>query len=176
VPDEKKRLALADQAAQGEWTSRELEIEIRNLLWDKRVEASDGQAPSLLTVPVPGPFYTYKIIKPQTVHSFSQELLIDLGFSTVLELNRVSSARFSPDTLVNSSKDSRGSYKLSASGSGLDSLYTYKAFVERVIDGDTLQSRDRPWVQYQDPPDHPLERDRLPGNERVGGKSRQAIR
>ncbi|MBI4711252.1 MAG: thermonuclease family protein, partial [Candidatus Omnitrophica bacterium] len=149
VSDEKKRLALAVEASKGEWSSRDLEIEIRNLLWDARVEKSDGKAPSLLPVPEPGPLFTYKIIRPETIHSRSNELLIDLGFSTVLELNRVSNALFKPDTIVTSSKDAKGRYSLRSVPSsrplpggedqGEGVLYTYQAFVERVIDGDTLK-------------------------------------
>jgi endonuclease YncB( thermonuclease family) len=139
VPDEKKRLALAEQASKGEWTCRDLEIEIRNLLWDERIAKTDGKMPSLLPVPVPGPFYTYQAIRPETIHSRSNELLIDLGFSTVLELNRVSSGKFAPDTIVTSAKDSKGEYSLSAARCALNELYTYQAFVERVVDGDTLK-------------------------------------
>lgn len=143
VPDEKKRLVLADWASKEEWTSRDLEIEIRNRLWDERVEALDGKAPSLLIVPTLGPFFTYKIIRPETIHSKSNELLIDLGFSAVFELNRISDHSYKPDTIVTSSKDARGNYSLKPSesrGTSPESLlFVYQAFVERVVDGDTLK-------------------------------------
>lgn len=145
VSDETKRLALADRASKGEWSSRELEIEVRNLLWDERVEASEGKPPLLLPAPVIGPFFTYKIIRPETIHSRSNELLIDLGFSTVLELGRVSTAIFKPDAIVVSAKDPKGRYTLTeirslrGGGEPAAGLYTYQAFVERVVDGDTLK-------------------------------------
>jgi endonuclease YncB( thermonuclease family) len=139
VPDEKKRLQLVDRAIKEDWVSRDLEIEVRNLLWDERVEKSDGKVPLLLAVPVLGPFFTYKIIKPETIHSKSNELLIDLGFSTVLELNRISDTAFKSDALVTSVKNAKGKYSLDVARCALSGLYTYQAFVERVVDGDTLK-------------------------------------
>jgi hypothetical protein len=134
VPDEKKRLALADQADKGAWSFRDLEIQIRDLLWDTRTEKRDGRSP-LLSVPEPGSFYTYRIIQPETIHSRSNERLIDLGFSTVLELNRVSAKTVSADALEASPKDARGSYSLAEikpRGAAAEALlYTYQAFAER---------------------------------------------
>ncbi len=178
VPDGKKRLALAGQAAKEEWSSRDLEIEIRNLLWDERAKASDGKAPSLLPVPVLGSFYTYKVIAPETIHSRATEPLLDVGFSGTKKLGQFTSRKFSSaravkssadgtwdmghkyksGTIVTSSKDARGKYSLREfrlqttddrqqrgsavspqSAVGSLSLYTYQAFVERIIDGDTLK-------------------------------------
>jgi endonuclease YncB( thermonuclease family) len=160
VPDEKKRLALADEAAEGEWTSRDLEIEVRNLLWDERAAASDGKPPSLLPVPVLGPFFTYKIIAPESIHSRATEPLLDVGFSGTKKLTQFTSRKFPAGTIVTSIKDAKGRYSLrnipsprplprgEDKGEGAlnavlrtpyDALYTYHAFVKRVIDGDTLK-------------------------------------
>jgi len=119
--------------------------------------------PELLSVPELGPFFTYKIAvsertskfprgtvdaKAATMHSEiiatrSDALLIDLGFSTVLELDRISRRKFAPDTIVTSIKDVRGDYSVrppASRGASPESLlYSYQAFVERVIDGDTLK-------------------------------------
>ncbi len=147
VPDEKQRFLLADKASQSRWSSRELEIEIRNLRRDERGRKTGD--PSFVPLPVPaiGAFWTYKIIRPEVIHSFSQELLIDLGFSTALELNRVSDEKIDPGAIVTSSKDLKGHYSLTctedlpaeAPGDLNDKLYTYCAYVERVVDGDTLK-------------------------------------
>jgi len=159
VPDEKKRLLLADQATKGEWSSRDLEIEIRNLNWEKRAAASDGKAPSLLPEPALGPFYTYKIIAPETLHSRAAEPLLDVGFSKTIKLSRFHSAKIAAGTIVISTKDAKGNYSLRPQSHkdtmpqdtkgknhvtcgvcrAEDLLYTYKAFVTRVIDGDTLK-------------------------------------
>ncbi|MFA5168016.1 MAG: DUF1016 N-terminal domain-containing protein [Candidatus Omnitrophota bacterium] len=143
VPDEKKRFALADRASKGEWTSRDLEIEIRNLNWESRAEALEGKPPSLLSIPVLGPFYTYKVIAPETIHSHVAEPLLDVGFSRTIKLSRFTSRKFPADTIITSFKKVGGSYMLTpnkSKGTNPESLlYTYEAFVERVIDGDTLK-------------------------------------
>jgi endonuclease YncB( thermonuclease family) len=156
VPDEKKRLALADQASKGEWSSRDLEIEIRNFLWGERVEKSNGKAPSLLPVPSLGPFWTYKILNPATTNG---KLLIDLGFSCYRHLDAVTSKAFksgdiveslkagddSPGRVVQNSPGSAraikagGQYKLQKTDRSPDTLYVYGAQIEKIVDGDTLR-------------------------------------
>ncbi len=141
IPDDRKRLELSEQASQKAWSSEFLETKVRNLLWDERAQARDGKPPSLLPVPKLGPFYTYPVIRPETVHSVSRQLLLDLGFSARLEMDLFPGAHFSAGTIVTSTKDAKGRYALSRirSQKGDESLlYTYKAFVTRVIDGDTL--------------------------------------
>jgi endonuclease YncB( thermonuclease family) len=129
--------------------SRDIEIEVRNLLYDERVRASDGKPPSLLPVPVLGPFYTYQVIAPETVHSTSKQLLLDLGFSARMEMEIFLPKKFPAGTIVTSAKAVKGLYSLKTAGpqnktqpsvlKAQDSLlYTYKAYVERVVDGDTL--------------------------------------
>ncbi|MBI4710910.1 MAG: hypothetical protein HY767_00365 [Candidatus Omnitrophica bacterium] len=140
VPDEKKRLALADQASQGEWSSRDLEIEIRNLNWESRTAALEGKPPSLLPVPKLGPFFTYRILDPKTVQPKEEGLLlIDLGFSSYRDLDAVTSKTFKPFEIVESAKTGDDQYKLQRSDKTSDELYTYKATVEKIVDGDTLR-------------------------------------
>ncbi|OGX11480.1 MAG: hypothetical protein A2351_04415 [Omnitrophica bacterium RIFOXYB12_FULL_50_7] len=166
VPDEKKRLELLARADQENWVSRDLEIEVRNLNWERRAEIAEGKL-SLLPVPVLGPFYTYQVIAPQTVHSSSRQLLLDLGFSARFEMEIFLPAKFPVGTIVTSTKDAKGRYSLRSvpsprplpkgedKGEGesddrpkiqtqasvlkaQDSLlYTYKAFIQRFIDADT---------------------------------------
>ena len=136
VPDEKKRLALADRAAKGEWSSRNLEIEVRNLLWDERAAASDGNAPSLLTVPTLGSFWAYKILDPVTTDG---KLLLDLGFSCCRHLDAVTSKSFKAGDLVESLKTGEGLYKLQKTNNAPDTLYVYRAQIEKIVDGDTLR-------------------------------------
>jgi len=153
VSDDRKRLELTQQAARNKWPSDVLETRIRNLLWDERVEALDGKIPSLLPVPVLGPFYTYKIIAPETVHSSSKQLLLDLGFSNRLEMELFPGAHFPAGTIVESRRRDEGEkhapkhapiargnsiFKLVKSEKNEDALYTYKAFVQRIIDADTF--------------------------------------
>ena len=139
VRDEEERRKLEKLAIAKDWPSRALEIQIRNLHWENRVQSSDDEVPQLKP-PELGPFYTYKIIRPETIHSRSNELLLDLGFRFTIETDRFEDLKFKPDTIVASVKDSKGRYSIEeAKDAGAESLYTYKAFVERVIDGDTLK-------------------------------------
>ena len=160
VSDDRKRLELTEQASRNEWPSEVLETKIRNLLWDERVEALDGKPPSILPVPVLGPFYTYQIIRPESIHSHATEPLLDVGFSGTKKLTQFTSRKFPAGTVVTSVKDAKGRYSLRSvplprllprgedKGEGAlnavprtpyDLLYNYQAFVTRVIDGDTLK-------------------------------------
>jgi len=141
IPDERKRIAFLEQAAEEEWTSRELEIEVRNHNWAERLSKDGRQRPPRLPYVCLGSFYTYRIIRPEAVHSQAKVLLLDLGFSHVLEMDLFPSCRFGAGTIVTSTKDSRGRYSLEkvSGDEGDDLLYTYKAFVEKVLDGDTLK-------------------------------------
>ena len=136
IPEEKRRLAVIEQASEDEWTSRELEIKVRNYNWSERIWGDGKTKPPRLPLVCLGPFYTYKVIRPETIHSRSQELLLDLGFSHVLEMN-LFEEKFAAGTIVTSAKKTGPLVK--AEGAAEDSLYTYKAYVEKVIDGDTLK-------------------------------------
>ena len=135
IPDDKKRLSLAEEASKKGWVSRELEVEVRNLLWDKRVEASDGEPPSLLPVPVLGPFYAYKILEPETTEG---RLLIDLGFSCYRHLDAVTSKVFRPSDIIESLKTGDDQYKLQKAAGTPDDLYVYRAKIEKIVDGDSV--------------------------------------
>ena len=143
IPDEKKRLALLEEAAEGEWTSRELEIEVRNHNWADRISQSEDQKPPQLPPVTLGLFHTYQIIRPKTVHPGERGLVLDCGFSFKKEISQFPGARFSEGTIVTSVKTARG-YSLEAVKGASpknpnDLLYTYKAYVVDVIDGDTLK-------------------------------------
>ena len=136
LQDKKERLELTQRAVKEEWSSDALQLAVRNLNCDKRVEAAEGNAPSLLTVPEHGPFYTYKVIAPETTDG---RLLIDLGFSCNRYLDAVTRRTFKPLDIVTSVKDSRGNYKLSTIDLKPEALYTYRAKLEKIVDGDTLR-------------------------------------
>ncbi len=160
VPDEKKRLALMKRAEDEKWVSRDLEIKVRNLNWEIRAAAPEGKTPSLLPVPALGPFYMFQVILPETIHSRVTEPLLDVGFSHTIKLSRFISRKFPAETIVTSIKDAKGLYSLrrvpsprplpkgedksegvlsAVPRTPCDALFTYKAFVMRVIDGDTLK-------------------------------------
>jgi hypothetical protein len=154
VSDPVKQRELAKLAVENELGARDLEIKIRNLNWTKRIESNGEEIPKL-AVPELGRFWTYKIIRPQLVHSKSKVLLLDLGFQSTIELDLFPNhAKFKDGDIVRSVKSKSGTYSLTNVGAQFIApkdkgvmnhaptnavLYTYQCFVERVIDGDTLK-------------------------------------
>lgn len=146
IPDEKKRLVLIERASEERWTSRELEIEVRNHNWADSISKDEKARSLCLPLVCLGPFYTYQIVRPEAIHSRAKVFLLDLGFSHALEMDLFPSSHFGAGTVVTSAKDSRGRYTLEkaplqdSSPKPQDGLlYTYKAYVEKVLDGDTLK-------------------------------------
>ena len=97
-------------------------------------------------IPIRGTLYTYRIIQPKLVGAGESELLIDLGFSCTQDLDNITDKKFKPGDIVVSSKDLKGNYSLRApspnpggEGKGEGILFTYKAEVEKIVDGDTLR-------------------------------------
>ncbi len=102
-------------------------------------EVPYGSPDRQLLEPVRGTLYTYRIVQPKLVGETESELLVDLGFSSYWDLDNVSSKKFVPGDIVSSAKDPDGNYKLSAASVKPASLFTYRAEVEKVVDGDTLR-------------------------------------
>ncbi|MFA5160329.1 MAG: DUF1016 N-terminal domain-containing protein [Candidatus Omnitrophota bacterium] len=145
IQDKKKRLQLETKAIREGLKRDELRALVRHELVREQVaenlsnsEEKDSEPPELLT-PVRGTLYAYRIVQPKLVGETDSELLVDLGFSSYLNLNDISSKKFALDDIVTSVKDSNGNYKLSAISAKPASLFTYRAEVEKVVDGDTLR-------------------------------------
>ena len=133
VKDDARRWELALEAEKKGWSFEEVEARVRYAV------GKDGEEkePSRLPFVCLGPFFTYKIIRPETIHSRSPELLLDLGFGQALETALFPKARFGAETIVTAGPVPWSLVR--AEGAEEGSLYTYKAYVERVIDGDTLK-------------------------------------
>lgn len=139
VRDPNLRQLLLERAEKEKWTSHTLELKVRNAKRLKNTEPTDGKWSNILPPVKLGPFYTYRVIRPETIHSRAAELLVDFGFSYSQLLRILSDKRFNPETIVHGCPSTNGRWSLAKSEhASEDDLYTYKAFVERVIDGDTL--------------------------------------
>ena len=151
VADEKKRLEFADRASRENWTSQQLRSKIR---FSSVKENGEKERLPLVCL---GPFYTFRIMASSDIHSDRKELLLDLGFRKRLEMRLFPDCRLAAGTVVISQETAGGGFKLErsavqcpAKGPHADSaLYTYKAFVTRVIDGDTLKLDVRPGFGYR---------------------------
>jgi len=118
-------------------------------------------------VPLRGTLYTYKLVFRKTLGAGEDDsgLLVDLGFGIFRDVEARQSANFSENDIVESRpKDpvrdkravsngaktpddhlgrsvSNGAYKFFAGRRSVKDLFTYRARVEKVVDGDTLKVR-----------------------------------
>ena len=104
------------------------------------------QAPAPVPMPVEpgarlicrrGRLYTYKVISPAEIPWSTDSVVVDLGFGIRREIAAKTTASLGAGQKVVSYK--RGKvYTIKRAEVRAEELYTYRAFVERVIDGDTL--------------------------------------
>lgn len=147
IHDDDRRWDLTLQAEEEEWDFEKIESRVRHAIGNSPSKKDASRLPLVCL----GPFYTYKIIRPGILHPGAAEWLVDFGFGQTCELEALTEKRFAVETLVASVKDARGRYRLEkipltlpspqggeGQGEG-DILYTYKAYVENVLDADTLK-------------------------------------
>lgn len=168
VTNDKRRYELTAKAEENEWSFEEVEAKVRFAVGTDKNEKKPERLPFVCL----GPFFTYKIIRIESIHSggyglqpgypeqyppvvqatggwrrrreassldaLSGELLLDLGFKHRLEMGLFPRARFSEGMIVTAAEKTFSLVK-AESGHDDSSLYTYKARVEEVLDGDTLK-------------------------------------
>ena len=132
INDSGQRESLADQAVKENWSRGKLRREIKKL---KSGAATVFQDEKLLDAK-PGTPGTYRVLKA-TVGEYKGELVLDLGFSNFFKPEKIPGVK--EGSIVAVSHDSKGGYKLSAIGFGPEALFTYRADVVEVIDGDTIK-------------------------------------
>ncbi len=151
LEDPAKRQILLRKAVRERLPHKELRSLVRNELIREEV-AQNLQNAALKTGPAKkterltprrGTLYTYRILDPKTVQPKEPGLLlVDLGFSCYRDLDAITSKTLKPEDIVESAKTSDDQYKLRAIEPRATSpavLFTYKATVEKVVDGDTLR-------------------------------------
>jgi hypothetical protein len=136
ISEKAKRIAFEKKALKKEWTSDQLQEAIRL----DRLEIEEPQSkpkPSQAKLNVTrARIYTYQILEPGYIHPTEEFLTVDLGFN-VLTHTEIKGVKAKAGELVESVK-SDDSYKFKLSDAKPKELYTYKALVERVVDGDTI--------------------------------------
>ncbi len=90
--------------------------------------------------PLRGTLYTYQIVKCPSVNTQPPELLVDLGFEVLRNVDKRLLSSFSVGDIVES-RPKEDAYKFVKTSCTARDLYTYAALVERVIDGDTFKVR-----------------------------------
>ncbi|MSS70864.1 MAG: hypothetical protein EXS64_05180 [Candidatus Latescibacteria bacterium] len=125
------------EASESGWSVRELEERIRTKAFEK---AQCPVAEEALPRPEAGPplppkrgwLYTYRTIESPT----GQPACLDLGFELYYVPSDTGSVN--PGRIVESTQAAPDRYQFRVSRVGRERLYTYRAVVERVVDGDTL--------------------------------------
>lgn len=142
IEDDKTRLELTERANRGAWSTDKLESVIRNelryeakLLTDARKLETFARGTQLLK-PKLGALYTYRLIESQPVQANPGRLKVDLGFR-VHQTEFTMRGNLKAGQIVESQKQENGTYTVVSSKRDESSLYTYKAWVARVVDGDT---------------------------------------
>ena len=129
VKDEQKRSLFESRVSDNNWSKRVLEDFIKE---DKeqglKSAKLSGKREKRLSVSR-GRLYTYKIFK----EPYADNLLIDCGFNIYKESEI---GRFKGD-FMEAVKIKNG-YKFIKSTATRKHLYTYKAYIKKIIDGDTL--------------------------------------
>jgi endonuclease YncB( thermonuclease family) len=88
-----------------------------------------------------GALYTYRLVeRPNLSADADSGLLIDLGFGVYHEVDSRLLFAFSKDQIIES-RPQEDVYKFYKTGHTAKDLFTYAAYVERVIDGDTVKVR-----------------------------------
>ncbi len=137
IPDDRTRSRLEGLAGKNAWSALELAARIKAArpLNDPETSSTPGVEE---VVPLRGELYTYQIVKRKVLGAGLGELVIDLGFSTTHNVPSRLLSKFYPGDIVASSLQKDG-YFFDKSERTPKDLYTYKALVEKVVDGDTLK-------------------------------------
>jgi endonuclease YncB( thermonuclease family) len=141
IKDDEKRKILTRQAAKLHWTTRELEQVIKDgrvpeTSPEDEIETAEFVSTKPL-VPVKGRLYTYRLLSPDYIYSQASDTVVDLGFYVCVELPRAGIAQVKGGEIIESIKNGEN-FEFKYSQAKPDDLYTYKAFLEHVVDGDTL--------------------------------------
>jgi endonuclease YncB( thermonuclease family) len=144
IPDQARRREIAAKAARHGWTSRELETRLRPV---ELIGQGDGHVSTDVSTPKPltpkrGVVGIYRIVPS------GDGLAVDLGFTSYLDLTGAQADGLSAGDLV---RLAAGGKVTRADDATKADLYTYRAEVLRVVDGDTLwlkvYLRERHWLK-----------------------------
>lgn len=146
INDKTKRDALAREAAQSNWSRAQLREKIKKAKSEKNLPEDKRPAKKSVRnriIPKRGKLNTYRIVRSETVHR-TEEFLIDLGFSSFIEVGRVTTRKFQDGDIIQIPASEKPHSRLRITklpGATRRNLFTYRAFVERVVDADTLWVR-----------------------------------
>ncbi|MFC1708844.1 DUF1016 N-terminal domain-containing protein [Candidatus Omnitrophota bacterium] len=137
VQDKAKRELFAERAAKKEWSYRQLDEVIRlDRLSLEEFGKRKASSPVKLSA-THARLFTYKILEPVYIQAADEDVVVDVGFYINTQVTLKGIAKPEDGQIVGSIKTDSG-YTFKASDAKNKELYTYKAEVERVVDGDTI--------------------------------------
>ena len=147
IPDDKERILIEEKAGRNGWSAEELEtrVKIRPARDGALIRSEDsapyGRSNTPLT-PSRGQLYTYRFVSRPVLgdNPGGRELLLDLGFGVFKDIDARVAAKFQDQTIVES-RTRNGDYTFSTGDRTAKDLFTYRAYIEKVVDGDTLKVR-----------------------------------
>ncbi len=137
VKDEKTRKRLEGRILKENLKS----VEIRQLVREVRDLPKPAKISYAKLIPRKGELYTYRLIELEPVHkdagTVGENLRVDLGFKGHCQLPGPAKG-LKAGQIIESIQDNSGNYEVRPSQRTEADLFTFKARVERVVDGDTL--------------------------------------
>src|SRR6185503_7570830 len=147
VKDQKTRQRLEQRVVKENLSSLQLRRLVRETRDDSpRVKASESKnatgADRRPLQPLRGQLYTYRFVQRPVLgpNEEARELLLDLGFGVFRDVEPRVAARFAADQVVES-RPKEDTYALYSTERSPKDLFTYNAYIEKVIDADTLKVR-----------------------------------
>lgn len=132
VNDDDKRESLAREAERQKWPRDILRREIKKLKDENPSAVNEPQADELL-VPIKGVLDTYRILIAKA-GEWKGRPVIDLGFSNYLDHPALGSGHFKEGDIV----EAQTAGLLAKTNHTEADLFTYRAYVFEITDGDTL--------------------------------------
>jgi len=135
VADKRKRLRLEASAKKKKMTVPQLKKRVQKIRQaEKLSKAVDAKNIPKLALER-GELYCFKVINSLT--GDKGELTIDCGFNISRDVPFINAGSFKPGDILKSEKANNG-FAAKRKEISKAELYTYKAYLERVIDGDTI--------------------------------------
>ena len=139
--DEEERREVATKAEKEGWGRDRVREEVRRRQAARN--PSQEKAPEPVLTATPGKVGVYRVIRAK-VGPFAGELALDLGFASYFQPDKIN--QFKEGDIVHTRPSLRGSASNKAEAisvlknASLSDLYTYRAYVSEVLDGDTFKA------------------------------------
>ena len=138
IEDKTKRALLEKKVIKEKLTSRALEAIVKKEHTNAAGKRTYHRVPKRIRLPMQrGVLFTYRVFHSNYIYSTRGHVLIDCGFNIFREVPVKTGARFRHGDVVVVARATKG-YRLKKSTVKKSALYTYVAYVERIVDGDTI--------------------------------------